>query len=157
MKRLSILILVVFSLISCSEPQPTNAFVKGSFGQIQQTYQDKPHLIVFWSQDCAYCMKEFTFLAEVMAQSGNIKLITVATDPFLSSDSIQMLHQTNNLMDAERWVFSDPISEKLYFDVDKSWRGELPLMFLVNDKNEVTKHMGIMTQAKFVTWIKQHS
>jgi len=155
MKRLFLLLLFGFSLVSCSEPQPINAFVKGSFEQIQQTHQDKPHLVIFWSQDCAYCMKEFTFLAEALAQAGTVKLITVATDPFLSADIIHQLHQTNNLMDAEAWVFSEAVIEKLYFDVDKSWRGELPLMYLVNG-NRVTKHMGIMTQAKLVTWIKQH-
>jgi hypothetical protein len=102
-------------------------------------------------------MKEFTFLSDVLAQFEGMKLITISTDPFLSSDFIQNLHQTNNLMNAETWVFSDRVREKLYFDVDKKWRGELPFMLLVNDKNQVTKHLGIMTQEKLVTWIKQHS
>lgn len=156
MKRTFIILLLSFILSGCSDSQPVHAFVKGSFAQIQQTYKNKPHLLVFWSQDCAYCMKEFTFLADVLAAT-DIKLITISTDSFLESGIIRDLHQTNNLVDAELWVFSDPVAEKLYFDVDKNWRGELPLMFLVNANNIMTKHMGILSQNQLVDWLAQNS
>jgi len=112
-------------------------------------------MIVFWAQDCAYCMKEFTFFDEVLSQTNTVKLITVATDSFLSADIINKLHHDNNLHDVERWVFSDPVKEKLFFDVSKSWRGELPFIVLVNKDKVVTKHLGMLTEAELLNWVKQ--
>jgi thiol-disulfide isomerase/thioredoxin len=153
--RQIILLLMTVNLIACSEPPPVNAFVKGSFSEIQNTYTNRPHMIVFWSQDCAYCMKEFTFFDNALSHSNKVKLITVATDPFLSADVIRKLHQDNNLHDVEQWVFSESVREKLYFDVSKNWRGELPFIVFVNKDKVMTKHLGILKEVELIEWIKQ--
>jgi len=151
-----ILLLMTLGLTSCNEPpQAINAFVKGSFAQIENTYENTPHMIVFWSQDCAYCLKEFTFFDNALSQSKTVKLITVATDPFLSADVISKLHQDNNLHNVEQWVFSESVKEKLYFDVSKSWRGELPFMVLVDKDKVITNHLGIIKEVDLIEWIKQ--
>jgi len=156
MRRITILLMMTLNLMACSEsPQAINAFVKGSFTQIGNTYANTPHMIVFWSQDCVYCMKEFTFFENVLSQSKTVKLITVATDPFLSADVISKLHQDNNLNNVEQWVFSESVKEKLYFDVSKSWRGELPFIVFVDKDKVITKHLGMMKEVDLVEWIKQ--
>jgi len=153
--RRVILLLMTVNLIACSDPVPVNAFVKGSFSEIQNTYINRPHMIVFWSQDCAYCMKEFTFFENALSHNNKVKLITVATDPFLSADVINKLHQDNNLHDVEQWVFSESVKEKLYFDVSKNWRGELPFIVFVNKDKVMTKHLGILKEVDLIEWIKQ--
>ncbi|MFT7414694.1 MAG: thioredoxin-related protein [Methylophagaceae bacterium] len=156
MRRIIIVLLMTLSLMACSEPpQAINAFVKGSFAQIANTYANTPHMIVFWSQDCAYCMKEFTFFENALSQSKTVKLITVATDPFLSAEVISKLHQDNNLHDVEQWVFSESVKEKLYYDVSKSWRGELPFMVLVDKNKVITKHLGMIKEVALLEWITQ--
>ncbi len=155
LRRIIVLLLMALNLMACSETQPINAFVKGSFTEIQNRYTDTPHMIVFWSQDCAYCMKEFTFFDNALSHSNKVKLITVATDPFLSADVIRKLHHDNNLYDVEQWVFSESVKEKLYFDVSKNWRGELPFIVFVNKDKVMTKHLGILKEIELVEWIKQ--
>lgn len=151
----AILLFLALNLIACSEPQPINAFVKGSFAQIQQSYINSPHMIVFWGQNCAYCMKEFTFFENALSHTNTVKLITVATDPFLSTDIINQLHQDSNLDQVEQWVFSESVKEKLYFDVSKNWRGELPFIIFVNKDRRVTQHLGMLKEIELVQWIKQ--
>lgn len=155
MRHIIILVLVTLNLMACEEPQAINAFVKGSFDQIQTTYSNTPHMIVFWSQDCPYCMKEFTFFEQVLAQNKKVKLITVATDPFLSAEVISKLHQDNNLHDVEQWVFSESVKEKLYFDVSKNWRGELPFIVFVDKDKLITKHLGLLKEQDLLEWVKQ--
>lgn len=150
-------ILLTITLSSCSESQPVKAFVKGSFAQIQEAYKNTPHMIVFWSQDCAYCMKELALFQNARPRGSKVKLITVSTEPFLSAKIIRKLHQDNNLHDAEAWVFSESVREKLYFDVDKSWRGELPLTFFVGKDKNMVKQMGILTETELINWLQLQS
>ncbi len=149
------MLLITSNLIACNKSDPINAFVKGSLAQIENSYQNTPHMIVFWAQDCAYCMKEFTFFDNVLSQTNTVKLITVATDPFLSADIINKLHQDNNLDNIEKWVFSDSIKEKLFFDVSKNWRGELPFIILVDKDKVMFRHLGMLTEVELLKWIKQ--
>jgi thiol-disulfide isomerase/thioredoxin len=155
MRRTILLVLMTLFLVSCSKPEPINAFVKGSFAQIEKNYQNTPHMIVFWAEDCAYCAKEFSFFNNVLSQTKTVKMITVATDPFLSADTINKLHNDNNLEGVEKWVFSDAAKEKLFFDVSKTWRGELPFIVLVNKDKVVSKHLGMLTEAELLNWVKQ--
>lgn len=151
------LLWMLILLCSCSQQQPVHDFVKGSFASLQQRYHDRPHLIVFWSQDCVYCLKELTLFAKALSATQQVKLITVATDPFLAKSVIRKLHHENHLDNAEPWVFANKVPERLYFDVDKNWRGELPLVILVDKHNKVSKHLGAMTETELLTWVKQQS
>jgi len=134
---------------------PVNEFVKGSFVQIQQENEGAPYLVLFWSETCAYCMKELEHLGQASAeQKSAFKLITVSTDPFMDKDLIRQKLTSFNLSDAEAWVFSAPSPETLYFDVDKRWRGALPLTFLFDRQNNKIKKMGMLKQSDLTTWLE---
>ena len=136
-----------------SSAQIVNPFVKGSFAAIQQQHQETPHLIVFWSQDCAYCMKELEMLGGVLKHHPDLVLVTVATDPFLDEELIQSKMASFGLQAVEKWVFASDYPETLYFDVDKRWRGELPLTFLFDQDNNKIKKSGMLKHAQLQSWL----
>jgi thiol-disulfide isomerase/thioredoxin len=133
------------------------AFVKGSFSEIQQRHQGKPYLIKFWSEDCAYCMKELELFGDLLEAQTELNLITVSTDSFLSEDKIREKLASLDLQNVEAWVFAEAYAETLYLDVDKRWRGELPLTYLFDSQNNKTKKMGILSKQDLVAWLDLES
>jgi len=132
-------------------------FVKGSFEQIQQENKGRPYIIAFWSVTCAYCMKELALFGELMDQYPQVKLITITTDPFLEDESVQQLLATKNLEGTETWVFADNFVERLYFDINPRWRGELPLTYFFDDKGVMIKHMGVVKKVELLEWLGEQS
>jgi len=151
--RISLLALLVGLCGFKSAEQTVNPFVKGSFTAIQQQHQKTPHLIVFWSQDCAYCMKELEMLGSVLKKHPDLVLVTVATDPFLDEQFIQSKMASFGLRDVEKWVFASDYPETLYFDVDKRWRGELPLTYLIDHDNNKIKKSGMLKHEQLQAWL----
>ncbi|MFW5444409.1 MAG: TlpA family protein disulfide reductase [Methylococcaceae bacterium] len=134
-----------------------NAFVKGSFSQIQQQYKNTPHIVVFWSETCAFCMKELAIFGRLIPQFPQVKLITISTDPFLDDNTVQQILSSKKLEGTETWVFADDFAERLYFDVSPRWRGELPLTYFFDRNNTMLKHMGIVKEAELVEWLNDQS
>ncbi len=132
-------------------------FVKGSFNQILQQNKDRPYIIAFWSVTCAYCMKELALFGQIMKEYPQVKLITITTDPFLEDESVQKLLKAKNLTGTETWVFADNFAERLYFDINPHWRGELPLTYFFDKNNAMVKHMGIVKEEELVKWLKEQS
>ncbi len=91
MKRFLLLVVVTLFVSACQEEeqQTVNNFIKGSFAEIQQHYQGSPYLVIFWSQDCTFCMKELEQFGQTLKQHPDMKLVSVATDPFLDKDIIR--------------------------------------------------------------------
>ena len=132
--------------------QEVTPFVKGSFSAIQQQYEGKPFLILFWGQDCAYCMRELAVLSPILKANPNITLVTVATDPFLEEKFIRTTMGEFDLIESDHWVFADDYPERLYFDVEKRWRGELPLTFL-SDGQRLVRKSGLSKEADIAAWL----
>lgn len=157
------LLLTLFT-VYCLNVAPTQAaetsfkpFVKGSFAQIQQENKDQPYIIAFWSVTCAYCMKELAMFGRLMEQYPDVKLITITTDPFLEDESVQKLLTTKNLEGTETWVFADNFAERLYYDINPRWRGELPLTYFFDKNNVMLKHMGIVKEGELVDWLNEQA
>jgi len=144
------------SLVGTNEKPDTShihAFDKGSFKRIQQANLGQPHIMLFWSESCAFCMKEMAMFGEVLAEGKQFTVTTIGTDYGLSDDTIDQLHQQKGLADIEKWIFANPIVESLYFDVDKRWRGELPLTFLIDANGGVIKHRGALSKEQLLGWL----
>jgi len=154
-KRLFIVFAFTLLMTACTEKQQVNDFVKGSFAEIQQQHKGKPYLVVFWSEDCAFCMKELEQFGHALKQHPDMKLVSVATDPFLDKDKVREKLASFNLQQTEAWVFAEAYPETLYFDVDKRWRGELPLTFLFDSNNQRIKKVGLLAEDVLAAWLSK--
>jgi thiol-disulfide isomerase/thioredoxin len=140
-------------LMGAKAIEPVKTFVKGSMAEIQASYQTEPHIIVFWGQDCAYCMKELAMMGELLPHYPSVNLITVNTDSFLEPAFIQQKLGEFKLEHNPAWGFASDYPETLYFDVDKRWRGELPYTILVDNKGNRIKKHGLIKQADMHDWL----
>lgn len=130
-------------------------FKKGSFQQIQQQRSGTPYILAFWSETCAYCMQELAMFGRLLKQYPNVGLVTVTTDPFLDENTVKKILTDRDLTGTETWVFADRFAERLYYDIDPAWQGELPLTYFFDGRNTPIKHMGVVKEDELMEWLSQ--
>jgi predicted nucleic acid-binding Zn-ribbon protein len=63
--------------------------------------------------------------------------------------------EKNGLSRATHYGFSDSFVEKLYYEADKSWRGELPFTVLISTNASRVNVTGALDDPHFVAWLNQ--
>ena len=53
---------------------------------------------------------------------------------------------------AENWIFADPFTERLTYEVDPNWGGELPYTLLVGTDASVTAILGEVNFSELRVW-----
>jgi len=108
-------------------------FTQQTLPEIKQHYQNKPFILVFWSESCTFCMKELAMFGQLQKELPDLPLVTVSTDLDLDEQSIKEILQQSGLELQKTWVFSGEYPELIYRAVDKRWRGELPVTYFLID------------------------
>jgi len=155
-KQIKLGLFAVFLLASVglkAEPVVIKPFVKGSFSEIKQQYHNRPFVLIFWSESCSYCMKELAMFAKLQSKHPNVPLIVVATDPFLDESLVNEMLTRTQLKLHETWVFAEQFPERIYRDVNKRWRGELPVTHFFDKNNKEVRHLGIVKQEALENWL----
>ncbi len=160
MKRLGFLMglcltVLSFAPASTFATQEIKPFVRGSYQQIIAARQGKPFIISFWSLSCTHCMDEMAMLKKLSKKYPKLDLVLVSTD---TPEEIKLVAATLEKVSprsAETWIFADSYGDRLRFEVDKQWYGELPRTYFFNAKNEVTAISGKLEQKEVEQWIKE--
>ena len=129
-------------------------FVSGSYSQILEQHKDKPFALVLWSLDCPSCYKELEMLGQLNNNNPNLTIILVSTDIEATEDELKIVLSKYNLANYELWVFRGDSDQRLRFEIDPRWYGELPRSYVFNEKNNKKVVSGILDADKLLTWIK---
>lgn len=128
-------------------------FVKGTFKEIREAHSGTPFILSFWSETCGYCLEELALFGELLTESSKVTLVIVATDPFLDEETVNRVLSDSKLDLNQAWVFADQFAEKLYFDIDRRWRGELPRTYFFDAKDNVLVHSGVVKKEELEAWL----
>ena len=156
-RKLFLVCSLLFTTIVSANETDIQPFIKGSFEQIRQDHKGKPYIITFWSEDCAFCMKELAMFGKLLKTNQNVELISITTDPFLEQQIIDDILSSKGLMKVKKWVFADNYVERLYFDIDTSWRGELPLSYFFDRNNKMIKQLGAIKENELIEWLAKQN
>ena len=155
MKRLlfaAILALVFLPSAPASEGA-LKPFERGSWQQLLHSHAGHPMLVHFWGVTCGPCKVELPQLGEFMKRHPAIDVVTVSADlvPDLPGAARSML-QKSGLSAAENWIFSDGFAERLRFEIDPAWQGDIPRTMLISGKGEITTIEGSAEPAMLEKW-----
>ncbi len=160
MINLRLLLLTTLMMLSISTVKADVSilpFKKGSFAEIKNHYQNRPFILVFWSESCSYCMKELAMFGKLYKQYPDVAIVTVATDSFLENEIVKDVLNRSQLELKQTWVFADQFPERIYADINKRWRGELPVTHFFDRNNQETRHMGIIKEDELIEWLAVQS
>ncbi len=135
--------------------QEIKPFVSGSYQKIISARQGKPFIVSFWSLTCSYCMTELDMLRKLSKKHRGLDLVLVSTDTPEEERDITATLAKLSLSDAEAWVFADSYTERLRFEVDRKWMGELPQTYLFGANGHAKAISGEVEEKEVERWIKE--
>lgn len=131
------------------------AFNSNSRSQIEQSNQGKAFVLAFWSVDCPYCIEEMQSLGYVLRKHPQVKLITVCTDATGQAIDISKTLDQAHLPAHERWQFAETDEDRLRYNIDKNWGGELPRTYFYDARHQVQAISGRPPIAWLTDWFLQ--
>lgn len=152
MKRAALLMLAL--LFAAPAPaQEIRPFVTGSHALLLAQHRDRPLILAFWSLTCAHCQEEFALLREFTQAHPDVALALVSTDAPQDSDAIAATLRRHGLETVSAWVFADDVPERLRFEIDRRWRGELPRTHLHRPNESVQALSGKLDRKTLEAWL----
>lgn len=141
MKR-SVIFLVSIILCVTAQAQELKPFVRGSQQAIMALHQGKPFILSLWSLDCTHCIDDMAQFSKLVKKYHHLDLVLVSTDvPEQKQQIVRVLHHYH-LEHVESWVFADDYVERLRFEIDPTWRGELPRTYFFDAAGHSTAISG---------------
>ena len=129
-------------------------FKRGSWQEILHAHTGRPTIVHFWGLTCGPCRVEMPQWGRLLRELPDLNLVVIDADliPNQVEDASDMLAKTG-LAGAENWIFADPFIERLRFEIDPSWRGEIPrTMLIARDGKSITID-GVADLAQVRAWL----
>jgi thiol-disulfide isomerase/thioredoxin len=160
MKRflLSALLLAAFLVPApgAETPRQLKPFVRGSWQQMLHSHSGRPTLVHFWGVTCGPCKVELPLLGQFMKDHGEVDVVTISADlvPDLPAATRSMLEKAG-LASAENWIFDDGFVERLRFEIDPAWQGDIPRTILISRQGTTTTIEGVVEIKEIEKWSDQ--
>ena len=129
------------------------AFKHGRWQILRQSHAGKPMVVHFWGLTCGPCLSELPDWGKLAQERPNSNLVLIAADPSpVQPAAISATLAKDGLSDTDNWVF-DGFSERLRYEVDPHWQGELPRTLLIGADGSVTAVDGVADLAVVRAWL----
>lgn len=151
MRRLLFIWLLAIAGVA-SATEGVRPFVLGSMAQIQEEHAGKPFVLFLWSLTCTYCPTELKMLGEFKQQHPDLNLVLIAADTPDDEPEIVSHLADYGLNKTERWVFAEDMPERLRFEIDRRWYGEVPRTYFYDQTHERLVKTGLVGEAFVKEW-----
>jgi thiol-disulfide isomerase/thioredoxin len=152
--RFFVIIAALLSASSFAAADELHPFVRGSWQEISAAHAGKAMVVHFWGLSCAPCRAEMPKWGKLVAERPDLNLILIHADLVPNeSRAVTGTLVASGLARAENWIFQDSFTDKLRFEVDPTWRGELPLTLLLARDGTTTMLEGIADFGKVRAWL----
>lgn len=153
-RRILVLVLL-WAWVSVAQAAAPNPFGTGSMREVAGAHAGKPFILAFWSLSCVYCKANLEQLGKLLAQHPRLPLVLVATDSVEEGADIAAVLDKYGLGNAQSWVFADSFVERLYFEIDRKWRGELPRTYFYDAGHRARVVSGKLDEQETADWVKR--
>jgi thiol-disulfide isomerase/thioredoxin len=129
-------------------------FVRGSWQQIRKAHAGQPTVVHFWGVTCGPCRVEMPAWGRLLKEWPDLKLVVINADlvPNEPGAVSAMLAQTG-LAAAENWMFTDSFVERLRYEIDPQWQGDIPRTLLLARDGSTTVIEGPADLAIVRRWL----
>jgi len=150
-----LLLLALLASAPASEGQSElKSFGRGSWQQLLRAHAGRPTLVQFWGVTCGPCKVELPLLGAFMRDHQGVDVVTISAD--LVQDlpaATRAMLQKSGLGSAENWIFDDGFVERLRFEIDPTWQGEIPRTLLIAGDGAITTIEGSADLVEIGEWL----
>jgi thiol-disulfide isomerase/thioredoxin len=125
----------------------------GSFADLVAARQGQPFLLVLWSVTCAPCRQEFELLADVKKTHPGLKLLLISTDDIADRRLAGEVLGRYGLEHEPSWMFADPDAQRLRYEIDPAWYGEMPRAYFYDANHRRQAVSGSLKRAQVEDWL----
>lgn len=129
-------------------------FVRGSQKAIVEARQGQPFVLAVWSLDCVFCRDDLALLGKLKAKHPALDVVLVATDPPERRPALEAVLAQYRLSAAASWVFADGFVERLRYEIDPLWYGELPRTYFYEADGKRTAVSGQLDEREVARWVE---
>ncbi|MCC3245562.1 TlpA family protein disulfide reductase [Methylocystis sp. WRRC1] len=130
---------------------------RGAFAELVKAHAGRPMMVHFWSVTCPPCLAELPQWARIIDEKKGVDVVFVNIDDDEERPRAEARLAKAGLSKATHYGFADSFVEKLYFEVDKMWRGELPFTALVAPDGGVTTVTGAVDDPLVTAWLAKNA
>ncbi|MEY3747039.1 MAG: hypothetical protein RL194_498 [Pseudomonadota bacterium] len=123
---------------------------------IEQAHAGRAMILTFWSVDCAYCVDDLALLGEIVRRHPQIVLVTVNTDDDGAVNTVNAgkVLDKAGLPAHARWRFATQDSDRLRYQIDRKWYGELPRSYFYDNQHRVKAVSGKPDSTWLQGWLQ---
>lgn len=147
----SILLLLFLMTLSAPKAEEDNlhSFISGSYQQILADTNNQPFMLVIWSITCPSCLKDMTLINELHQAYPIFKIIMLAADDLPAKPQIVSILKKSALTSLENWVYADENTQKLQYEIDPKWFGELPRTYFFDSTHKREGVSGVLSKQDY--------
>ena len=128
---------------------------RGSFEELRKARAGRPLVVHFWSATCAPCLAELPEWSKITREAKSFDVVFVSTDRGADRTRAETRLDKAGLAQATHYGFADAFAERLYFEADKTWRGELPFTALVGADGGLVTVIGAVDDPLIASWLEK--
>lgn len=141
--------------LRAAQTTPLQPFDGTSLTSLKKTHAGKPFVLSFWALHCEPCRDEMAEWRAVKAKHPALAIELVSTDTTRDASVIDAFFAKYPPGAVRRWVFADPMSERVRYSVDKAWRGELPKTWFFDAAHKAEVKSGKVERAWVDNWLRR--
>jgi thiol-disulfide isomerase/thioredoxin len=128
-------------------------FERGSWQAIRQAHAGRPTLVHFWGVTCGPCKVELPELGRFAKSHPGVDVVMIDADLVPNRPAaIAAMLAGAGLASAENWTFGDSYVERLRFEIDPKWQGEIPRTILIGKDGAIRTIEGSTEPADLDKW-----
>jgi thiol-disulfide isomerase/thioredoxin len=154
MRHVLLACVLLLAAVAQADEGALQPFQRGSAKAVIEARAGRPFILTFWSVDCVHCRGELALLSALSRAHPELEVVLVSTDTPAAAAEIDGVLRQYTLPRAERWVFADDFTERLRFEVDPRWHGELPRTYLHGPGKTVEGISGKLSEERVNRWLQ---
>lgn len=149
------LLVCIFSASLKAEDHRLKPFIAGSYQQLLESNANKPLMLVIWSITCSSCLKDMALLNQIHKANPKINMVMLASDDTSTTEQIQQILSKNELTGLENWIFAGDSTQKLRYEIDPKWYGELPRTYFLDNNHSREGVSGVLSKLGYESRFKK--
>ena len=150
--------LLLAGVLAAGAVRPARAgmrgFGRGTWRTLLAAHKGRPAIVHFWGITCGPCLSELPAWGGFLRQHPSAPLLLIAADPAPQpGEALASVLDRSGLAGAEAWRFDAGFSERLYFEVDPDWQGELPRTTLLTADGTQDSWLGETDFKRLAQWL----
>ena len=156
MRKVLLAVVALLMLTASAPAAEMHPFVRGSWAKLRAVHAGTPTVVHFWGLTCGPCLAELPHWAQLLRERPDLNLVLIAADPVPEEPGdLSKFLDKMGLAAPESWAFADNFVDKLQYEIDPRWHGELPRTMLIAGDGKVTAITGVSEPGEIRTWLDE--